>query len=259
MGAQLTAHGALVVSGMAEGIDGAAILGAQEAGGTPIGVLGTGVDIVYPKCNEALFSRIAEQGCLFSEYPPGTRATTWTFPQRNRIISGLSDAVLVVEAPGKSGALITARRAWEQGRQVFAAPGHIGEASFEGSLELMRDGAEMAACGWDILKHLEARYPGKLKKVIAPIQIDPEPPKAPSKPKKADPSTRPVSAEKPKSPENLSPVEKALYRVLTSEPQDVDTLIGLSGLSAGEFMSALTMLQLRGLAERHPDAMVSLR
>lgn len=265
MGFQLTAHGATVISGMAKGIDGAAIQGALDAGGSPIGVLGTGVDVVYPKCNAGLFSCVMERGCLFSEYPPGTPGANWTFPQRNRIISGLSDSVLVVEAPRNSGAIITARRALEQGRQVFAAPGHVGEAGFVGSLELMRDGAELAVCGWDILKHLEARYPGKLMKEIptVPELLEvpnlQEPPKAPGKTKKADHRPAPVAAEKPKPPEDLTPMEKALYRVLTPDPQDVDVLIGLSGLSAGEFMSALTMLQLRGIAERHPDAMVSFR
>ena len=109
-------------SGMAYGIDGLAMSGALTAGAKTVGVLGCGADIVYPRSNRALFRDMEAYGCILSEFPPGQPATKWTFPMRNRIISGLSCGVLVVEAPEKSGALITARLALEQGRDVFAVP-----------------------------------------------------------------------------------------------------------------------------------------
>ena len=125
MSRELAACGALVVSGGAAGIDTEALKGALDADTAAVAVLGCGVDVVFPASNRKLFEKIVEQGCLLSEYPPGTEPRSWHFPERNRIISGLSNGVLVIEAPAKSGALITAREAMEQGRDVFAVPGNI--------------------------------------------------------------------------------------------------------------------------------------
>ena len=136
MGYQIGKCGGIVVSGMAYGIDGMAMSGALTAGQITVGVLGCGADIVYPLSNRALFRDVQQYGCILSEFAPGTQPARWTFPKRNRIISGLSDGVLLVEAPEGSGALITARRALEQGRDVFVVPGNIDQPGFVGSNQL---------------------------------------------------------------------------------------------------------------------------
>lgn len=130
-----------IVSGLARGIDGSAHRGALASGGTCVGVLGSGIDTVYPREHGLLFDEIAESGCLLSEYPPGTRPDAWRFPTRNRIIAGLSDVVLVVEASETGGALITAQIAIDYGIAVFATPGDIDRVTSKGTNALIRDGA----------------------------------------------------------------------------------------------------------------------
>ena len=149
LGYQLAKEGAVVVSGLAKGIDGASHRGALRAGGFTAAVLGGGVDVVYPAENRRLYEDIAATGVLLSEYPPGTEPVGSHFPVRNRILSGLSLAVLVVEAPERSGALITANTALEQGRDVFAVPGPIDAPNSRGSNRLIRDGAGLVTCGWE--------------------------------------------------------------------------------------------------------------
>ena len=170
LGKELTQHGMLVVSGMAEGIDAMATWGALDACGTPVGVLGCGVDRIYPRCNRDLFRKMEHEGCLLSEYPPGTPPNRWQFPRRNRIISGLSCGVLVVEAPEKSGALITARQALEQGRDVYVVPGNIGVETCAGSNGLLRDGAVAVMSGWDIAGEYVYHYPSIITREI-PKQV----------------------------------------------------------------------------------------
>ena len=152
LGYQIGKCGGIVVSGMAYGIDGMAMSGALTAGRQVVGVLGCGADIVYPLSNRGLFKDAERYGCILSEFPPGYQPTKWSFPKRNRIISGLSNGVLVVEAPEKSGSLITARLAAEQGRDVFVVPGNIDLPSFVGSNRLLRDGAIHKAAGIGLLK-----------------------------------------------------------------------------------------------------------
>ena len=159
MGYQLTRGGALVVSGMADGIDAGVISGALAAGGGAVGILGCGVDVVYPSSNRELYEGVLRCGCLISEFPPGTRPYKWNFPKRNRLISGVSNGVLVVEAPERSGALITARLAAEQGRDLFAVPGNANSPSCQGSNRLLRDGAFLVHTGGDILEYYRYQYP----------------------------------------------------------------------------------------------------
>ena len=151
MGYQIARCGGIVVSGMAFGIDGVAMSGALTAGGQTVGVLGCGADMVYPVSNKALFADVEKFGCILSEFPPGTPPLRWNFPKRNRIISGLSNGVLVGEAPEKSGSLITANLAPEQGRDVFVVPGKIDVPSCVGSSRRLRGGARLAGTGWEIL------------------------------------------------------------------------------------------------------------
>lgn len=154
---QLGNAGWTIVSGMALGIDTAAHQGglrnaASEQAGSTVAVIGTGIDIVYPSRNRDLAHRIAEQGCLLSEYPLGTPATASNFPRRNRLISGLSRGVLVVEAAAQSGSLITARMALEQGREVFAIPGSIHSPLSKGCHQLLRQGAKLVESAQDVLE-----------------------------------------------------------------------------------------------------------
>ena len=145
LGYELARQGALVLSGMAKGIDGAAMKGALRAGGFTAAVLGGGVDVVYPAENRRIYEDVAATGVVLSEYPPGTEPMASHFPVRNRILSGLSLAAVVVEAPERSGALITASTALEQGREVFAVPGPINAPNSKGCNALIRDGAGLVS------------------------------------------------------------------------------------------------------------------
>ena len=193
MGYQLAKCAAVVVSGLAEGIDGAGASGALMAQGTVVGVLGCGADVVYPSFHRSLYADTQHNGCLLTEFPPGTPPHKWNFPKRNRIMSGLSCGVLVVEAPEHSGSLITARLAAEQGRDVFVVPGNIDVPTFVGSNALLREGASIATCGWDVVEEYAYIYPGKVQKFVGGNRIT-------AMPMHSD--TVPMVAQKPRSPEN---------------------------------------------------------
>lgn len=152
--ADLTRVGIVVVSGLARGVDAAAHTGALDAGGKTIAVLGTGIDRAYPAENKALHERVATEGLLITEFPPGSPPDLFHFPQRNRIISGLSKAVVVVEAREKSGSLITARLAGDQGRDVMVVPGPTRSGQNRGGHALLRDGAKLVESAVDILQEL---------------------------------------------------------------------------------------------------------
>lgn len=155
LGRDLAGAGWTIVSGMALGVDGAAHEGALEAGGETLAVLGCGADIVYPYAHRALAARIAGHGRILSEFPPGTAPRPWHFPLRNRIISGLARAIVVVEASEKSGSLITARLAMEQGRDVLAVPGSAASGRYRGSHALIKDGARLVETMDDVLDEIE--------------------------------------------------------------------------------------------------------
>lgn len=281
LGYQIGRCGGIVVSGMAKGIDGAAMEGCLKARQPVVGVLGCGVDVVYPACNRELFRSTQDVGCLLSQFPPGTPPMRWNFPRRNRIISGLSCGVLVVEAPEISGALITVREALDQGRDVFVVPGNIDNPCCTGSNRLLRDGATPATCGWDILCEYEHRFPGQ----IHPENSEPDfpemsyqtgenpPVKLGQKPK----ITRNhwVPAEKPEKKEidkgstapysglntsvPLTPEQKAVLDALKDGPRLVDDVIAQSGLRTGAFLAVLTMLEVKGLVRRLPGKRICLR
>lgn len=159
IGYGLGAAGAVAVSGLALGVDGVSMAAAIDAGGRTLGVCGAGVDVVYPKQHKKLFDDVRQHGVLISEYPPGTQPSKYTFPQRNRIISGISQGTAVVEAKSHSGALITARCAAFQGRGLFAVPGSVDFAGAKGPIKLIKDGAVAVTCAEDILENYSFLYP----------------------------------------------------------------------------------------------------
>ena len=287
MGYQIGKCGGVVVSGMAYGIDGLAMSGALTAGAVTVGVLGCGADIVYPVSNRALFRDVEQYGCILSEFPPGTQPAKWTFPKRNRIISGLSNGVLVVEAPEKSGALITARLAAEQGRDVFAVPGNVDQSGCVGSNRLLKDGAIVAMDGWDVISEYEALYPGKIRKDTRPSRMCVYPQEAetdtltekteekvaqkPHIPKKR--SSLPKTKEKiiidngepsPYSDVNkpkpkLSEEEQKIWSALENGERLVDDVIAETGLTTGKILGLLTMMELKGYIKRLPGKRIALK
>jgi DNA processing protein len=154
LGRELAALGLVVVSGLARGVDGAAHQGALEAGGLTVAVLGSGVDVVYPPEHQRLAEQVSGSGALISEFPPGTPPRAHRFPLRNRVISGLSLAVVVIEAHQRSGSLITARAALEQGRDVLAVPGNVVSGRHRGGHALIKDGARLVETVDDVLEEI---------------------------------------------------------------------------------------------------------
>jgi DNA processing protein len=227
MGRELAAAGVVVVSGMAAGIDAAAHRGALATGST-VAVLGSGVDVCYPRSNAALYGQIAEQGSLVSEYPPGTTPAPWRFPARNRIIAGMSLGVVIVEARQDGGAMITARLAMEYGREVFAVAGPVHARGSEGPHALVRDGARLVTSARDVLEDLGLSFP----RSTASWTEDALP--APSL--------------------SLSPDERRVLEVLQAEPQLLDRIARLAGMPASAATAVLSRLELAGLASRHPGA-----
>lgn len=208
-------RGFTVVSGLARGVDGVAHDAALRAGGRTIAVLGSGIDVVYPSEHHRLLMRIAKTGAVLSEYPMGTPPDADNFPARNRIISGLSLATVVVEAGERSGSLITARLAADQGREVFAVPGPVGLRT-RGTHQLLRQGAGLAEGAEDVVRE------------IAP-QMRPAPP-----------------------PEAvvLSDLEVAVVAQLDALPRSVDEIIARTGLGAAAVLEALLVLELRGVVRQ---------
>lgn len=207
---ELAGAGLVVVSGLARGIDGEAHRGALEAAGVTVAVLGCGIDRDYPAAHASLADRIRERGLLVSEYAPGVEPAPWLFPARNRIIAGLARATVVVEARERSGALITADLALEEGREVFAVPGEITSRLSAGTNALLRLGATPATSSRDVLEALG---------------VEPPPPSAPE----------------------LGPVAARLYERLQDGPADANELARATEIPASELAAALTELELTGV------------
>ena len=245
------------MTGLAKGVDSAAARGALRAGGTVVGVVGNGLDVYYPWESKDLYDDVAVAGVLLSEYPPGSEPERHHFPARNRIMSGLSVAALVVEAPERSGALITARLALEQGREVYAVPGPIDAPASVGCNRLIRDGAGLAAEGWDILRDFQERFPDKLHPAGELPAWTPLPTRrraAPEPRRKPEPEPEPEEAPSLRtvSPEGLTDDQIALLRALEPEgPIQVDDLIERTGIPARRVSSALTMLEIDGCVAQH--------
>ena len=287
LGYQIARCGGIVVSGMASGIDGMATRGALTAGTPAVGILGCGADVVYPPSNRGLFADMEQYGCLLSEFVPGTPPAGYNFPKRNRIISGLSCGVLVVEAPERSGALITAQAALDQGRDVFVVPGNIDVDTFVGSNRLLRDGAMAVSSGWDILSEYEAQFPDQIRKFDASMlqkaddgceeiftQTEKIQPKVAQKAipfgkkrlstqnedKKVidNGDSSPYSDLEDKMPP-LLPDEQKIISALTKEPRPVDDVIAETGLPTAKMLATLTLLQVKGIVKQHPGKRISLK
>lgn len=223
----LAARGFVITSGLAEGIDAAAHAGALEAGGRTVAVCGTGLDRVYPRAHVALAGRItASGGALVGELPPGTGVQRHHFPRRNRIISGLAVGTLVVEASTTSGALITARHAAAQGREVFAIPGSIHNPLTRGCHQLIRSGATLVETAADIVEQLGSAL-GALAEGSGDVPAD-------------------VPAGAPGDAVDADPAYRRLLEALGHDPVDVDVLVQRSGLTTGEVSSMLLLLELQG-------------
>lgn len=269
----LARAGAVLVSGIAEGIDAASIRGALKGGGRVVSVLGGGIDKRYPASSAPLYDDVAAAGCLISEYPPGTQTNGKHFPVRNRIISGLSLGVVVVESAVKGGALLTAEHALDQDRDIFAVPGPVDAPTSGGTNRLIRLGtAKLTEKAWDILEEYVDRYPGKLGNVC-PLSREAEaqrlesvdrPGRAPkpetSDGKRQDPTEKPV--------DKSAPVEYIVWQEhsgeLTDDQRDVlltldggklsaDELIERTQIPARRVLSALTLLQVQGYVAETPE------
>ena len=274
LAAQIAVCGGLVVSGAATGVDKRAMEAALAQGKPVVGVLGGGVDVIYPVANRDLYELTQEKGCLISEYPPGSRPFPGNFLQRNRIISGLSDGVLIVEAPEKSGALNTAQHTRNQGRDLFVVPGNLGTASCVGSNRLLQEGAYPVLCGWDVVRQYENLYPDAVENRCERIQpIHPktllrvaEQVREPEnrQQKRKNPSQIPIDNREEstysvinKRPEGLSAQEQTVWNLLGDKPEWIDSIMDRAELPAATVQTVLTRLTIKGLAVQHPDGRVS--
>jgi DNA processing protein len=222
---ELVYAGATVTSGLALGIDGCSHQGALDAGGNTIAVTGNGLDMIYPARHKALTEKIIESGILVSEYPPGTKPISANFPRRNRIISGMSAGVLVIQAALRSGSLITARYAMEQGREVFAIPGSIQNPLAKGCHSLIKQGAKLVESINDIVEEL-----GSLVSVVMHENV-----------------TEKRGQKIDQGEEALDADYKVLLDSMAYDPISIDRLIELSGLTIDSVSSMLLILELRGL------------
>ncbi|MDI9475943.1 MAG: DNA-processing protein DprA [Natronincolaceae bacterium] len=211
-----------IISGLALGIDTCSHIGALEGNGYTIGVLGCGLDQYYPASNRSLTDKIFENGCIISEYRSGTPPLKHHFPARNRIVSGLSDGVVVIEAPERSGALITVDFALDQGKDVYALPGNINNMQSKGTNKLIRDGARILLEVDDIIENLKYKYPM--------CKIDME-----------------QSAR-----DDLSESEMQVFNVIKRNPVNIDLIINETGIKAAELNSILTILEIKGYINQMP-------
>ena len=284
---ELASARAVIVSGMALGIDGVAACGALSAGGETVAVLGCGISVVYPKAHSRLKGEIVKCGAVITEYPPFEEPHGYNFPKRNRIISGLCQGLLVVEGSASSGSLITAKRAIEQGREVFALPGKINESNSEGPNELIKNGASVAlsaddiVANYDFLYHDCIDYKGLRSAKTGGVSVD----KSLAKYRVSDiysreKSYRPETAEKKaeaepekkvdsemteksistpdRSAELLAGLDEVSRRVFENLPMDravSPDALTIDGVGMGEIITALTMLEISGLAESLPGGL----
>ncbi|MEW6095460.1 MAG: DNA-processing protein DprA [bacterium] len=228
LAAELVSAEFTIISGLARGIDVASHLGAINAKGRTIAVLGCGIDIIYPQENKKLFYEIIEHGAIVTEFPFGTPPERFNFPQRNRIISGLALGTVIVEAPMRSGALITANCALEQNREVFAVPGHVESRLSKGTHHLIKQGAKLTETAQDIIEELEL-FSEAIKK----------------------PMIKSMAQVKKNNEIVLSKDEDKIYQLVSpSEPQHIDTICYSSQMTASQVAAILIQLEIKGMVKQ---------
>ena len=259
LGLELARHGALVVSGIAAGLDTEALRGALKGGGAVVSVLGGGVDVPYPYENRFLYQDVAAAGALISEYPPSTENAGFHFPIRNRIISGLSLGVVAVECARQSGTMRTVSHALDQDRDIFAVPGPADAVLSDGPHSLIRRGATLVTCGWDIVEEYADRFPGKARRPeplpqgAEEARLEPdEPARAPVGAKLTEkaPDRPLVDLDDPKL--GFTDDQKDLLAALDGKKLRADDLVELAQIPTRRVLSALTMLQVKGYVAEHP-------
>jgi DNA processing protein len=236
LGRELAARGLVVVSGMARGIDAIGHQGAMAVNGRGVGVLGTGIDVCYPKENRKLYEKVLERGAIISEFPLGTHPAPENFPVRNRIVAGMPLGVVVVEGAQYSGSLITARLAMEFGREVFAVPGNVTQPVSFAPNQLIKQGAKLVTNGEDVIEELPTPVRAAL-----------------------------VQAERPEAEQrnllaaaSLNSSEKKLYDLLsTDEPKHIDDVVERSGLNSSEVLATLFDLEMKGIIRQLPGKQFS--
>ncbi len=246
---ELCKNNVIIVSGMAEGIDRHAHLGALRAGGQTIAVVGCGVDICYPMSNRILRDDILATGLIISEYPPGTPVDGKNFPIRNRIISGMTYGTIVVEAPVHSGALITSRRALEQGREVFAVPGNIDSVNSSGCNRLIYEGATLISNAENVLEQFEWLNKTYKKVEYIPSKFASQPKKTQNE-NKAEEPIEPIAINKKTSNIDLSAlndVQSKIYQAIADGFTTNDEIIEQTKITASAVMSNITMLEVQGI------------
>lgn len=254
---QLAAQGAVVVSGLAAGGDAAAHRGALRANGFTAAVIAGGHDIVYPRENRFLYEDIGVRGVILSEYPPGTHHDGKHFPVRNRIISGLSLGVVVTEAAERSGTLITASRALDQGRDVFAIPGQIGDPHCIGSNRLLRDGALVVTEARDVLCHYASQYPHKLRArfVQEATRFGAAGPEGQDSPVEKAGAREDCERALPvldlSGDHGLTAEQVSVLRALNGRAMQVDDIIDETQIPTRQVLAALTVLEIEGFVTQH--------
>ncbi len=245
---ELSANNVAVISGGARGIDSAALNGALRGRAPAICVVGTGIDVTYPRENEKLFERIAEKGVVISELPLGSPPMAKNFPVRNRLMTALCDTLVVVEAAKKSGALITASYAGDYGKTLFAVPGNIDSPTSEGTNALLQDGALWALSGSDILYEMMERMPASYRKAMKKDEEIEE-----------DIFTEPSNnalthelkaAEEPKKENVSSGIERAVLNAIGEGKRDYDAILEYCACDAARLNSVLTLMQIKGMIKR---------
>lgn len=239
---ELARAGYGIASGMAKGIDAVAQTAALDAGGATVGVLGHGIDRIYPPENERLFYRVRERGLLISEMAPGDEPLAGNFPRRNRLIAALSAGVLVVEMGEKSGARHTVEYALELGREVFAVPGQIGSEMSAGTNQLLKEGARLVTSAQDILEELHGVG-------VVPHAVN----------GRAAPAAESLPPPPRSAPADLQPDEARVFGLLADHPRHVDDLAAAAGMAPHVTLTALLGLELRDLAESLPGKQFRLR
>jgi len=236
LGRDLAARGLVIVSGMARGIDAIGHPGAMDAHGRAIGVLGTGIDVCYPKENKKLYEKVLERGAIISEFPLRTRPAPENFPVRNRIVAGMPLGVVVVEGAQYSGSLITARLAMEFGREVFGVPGNVTQPVRFAPNQLIKQGAKLVTCAEDVIEEL----PTPIRAAL-------------------------VQAEKPEAEQRsllaaaaLNGSEKKLYELPSAEePVHIDDIVESVGLNSSEVLATLFNLEMKGIIRQSPGKQFS--